>query len=203
MAATFNAPLASVLLAVELLLFEWRPRSFVPVAARCRVGDHRALAAARRRRDVPGAAASLPPAGRRRAVRRRRAWPAACSRSRPPWSTPRRTRFARLPIHWMWWPAIGGLIIGLGGCRAARARRRLRRDRCSCSPVATALGLIVGILVVKTLIWSLSLGSGTSGGVLAPVFMIGGALGALEAHVCRAWRRDSGRLSASPPWSAA
>src|SRR3546814_10479872 len=41
--------------------------------------------------------------------------------------------------------------------------------------------LIIGILVVKTRIWSLSLGSGTSGGVLAPVFMIGGALGALEA----------------------
>ena len=33
MAATFNAPMASVLLAVELLLFEWRPRSFLPVTA--------------------------------------------------------------------------------------------------------------------------------------------------------------------------
>jgi H+/Cl- antiporter ClcA len=45
------------------------------------------------------------------------------------------------------------------------------------------MSLILGILVVKTLIWSLSLGSGTSGGVLAPVFMIGGALGALEGHL--------------------
>jgi chloride channel protein, CIC family len=45
------------------------------------------------------------------------------------------------------------------------------------------LSLIVGILVVKTLIWSLSLGSGTSGGVLVPTFMIAGSLGALEGHL--------------------
>jgi CIC family chloride channel protein len=88
--------------------------------------------------------------------------------------------FHRLPVHWMWWPAIGGLIIGLGGLVEPRALgvgydviRELLRGQAGTS-------LIVGILVVKTLIWSLSLGSGTSGGVLAPVFMIGGALGAVE-----------------------
>jgi CBS domain-containing protein len=90
--------------------------------------------------------------------------------------------FARLPVHWMWWPAIGGAIIGLGGLVEPRALGvgydvidQLLTGR-------AGLSLIVGILVVKTLIWSLSLGSGTSGGVLAPVFMIGGALGALEGH---------------------
>jgi CIC family chloride channel protein len=75
--------------------------------------------------------------------------------------------FHRLPVHWMWWPAIGGLIIGLGGLVEPHALGvgydvidQLLTGR------ATA-ALIVGILVVKTLIWALSLGSGTSGGVLA------------------------------------
>ena len=83
----------------------------------------------------------------------------------------------------MWWPAIGGLIIGIGGLIQPRALGvgydvidQLLTGR-------AGMSLIIGILVVKTLIWGLSLGSGTSGGVLAPVFMIGGALGALEAHV--------------------
>jgi CBS domain-containing protein len=82
----------------------------------------------------------------------------------------------------MWWPAIGGLIIGIGGLIEPRALGvgydvidQLLSGRAT-------LSLIIGILVVKTLIWSLSLGSGTSGGVLAPVFMIGGALGALEGQ---------------------
>jgi hypothetical protein len=86
--------------------------------------------------------------------------------------------FDKLPVHWMWWPAIGGLVIGLGGLVEPRALGvgydvidQLLTGRAT-------TGLIVGILVVKTLIWSLSLGSGTSGGVLAPIFMIGGALGA-------------------------
>ena len=83
----------------------------------------------------------------------------------------------------MWWPAIGGAIIGIGGLIEPRALGvgydvidQLLTGR-------AGLSLIVGILVVKTLIWSLSLGSGTSGGVLAPVFMIGGALGALEGNL--------------------
>jgi hypothetical protein len=91
--------------------------------------------------------------------------------------------FRRLPLHWMWWPPIGGLIIGIGGLIEPHAlgvgydviRALLHGD--------TAMSLILGILIVKTLIWSLSLGSGTSGGVLAPVFMIGAALGALESQL--------------------
>ena len=45
------------------------------------------------------------------------------------------------------------------------------------------LALIFGILLVKSIMWAFSLGSGTSGGVLAPLLMIGGAAGALAAHV--------------------
>jgi hypothetical protein len=91
--------------------------------------------------------------------------------------------FQRLPIHWMWWPAIGGLIIGVGGLIVPQALGVGYNVIEAELNGTIALNLIVGILIVKTLIWSLSLGSGTSGGVLAPMLMIGGALGGLEATV--------------------
>jgi CBS domain-containing protein len=90
--------------------------------------------------------------------------------------------FAHLKrIHWMWWPAIGSLAVGFGGLAFPRAlgvgydviEQLLQGD----APVK----VIVGVLVVKCLIWSISLGSGTSGGVLAPLLMMGGALGAVDA----------------------
>jgi hypothetical protein len=90
--------------------------------------------------------------------------------------------FARLPVHWMWWPAIGGVVIGIGGLVVPQALG-VGYDVIGAElDGSIGIHLVIGILVVKTLIWSLSLGSGTSGGVLAPMFMVGGALGALEAH---------------------
>jgi chloride channel protein, CIC family len=182
MAATFNAPLASVLLAVELLLFEWRPRSFIPVSAAvavatlCRwslLGANPvfAVSEAARITTAPIALTLLPGVtGGLLAV----AGTALVYKSED--------AFSRLPVHWMWWPALGGLIIGVGGLFQPRALGvgydvigQLLTGR-------AGLWLIISILIVKTLIWSLSLGSGTSGGVLAPVFMIGGALGALEGQ---------------------
>jgi CBS domain-containing protein len=83
----------------------------------------------------------------------------------------------------MWWPAIGGLAIGIGGFFFPQALG-VGYD------VITGLlqgdmptRVIVGVLVVKSAIWAVSLGSGTSGGVLAPLLMIGGALGGLEARM--------------------
>jgi hypothetical protein len=91
--------------------------------------------------------------------------------------------FTRLPVHWMWWPAIGGVVIGVGGLFVPQALG-VGYDVIGAELSGSiGLGLVAGVLVVKTLIWSLSLGSGTSGGVLAPMFMVGGALGSLEAHV--------------------
>ncbi|ADP81300.1 chloride channel protein [Pseudofrankia inefficax] len=180
MAATFNAPLASVLLAVELLLFEWRPRSLIPVAAAvstaviCRgpllgtapvfpVTDLvRPGAGAQALALIPGLTGGL----------------LAIAATRLVYAA--EDAFACLPVHWMWWPAIGGSIIGAGGLVEPRALGVGYDVIDSLLTGRAALSLIVGILLVKTAIWSLSLGSGTSGGVLAPVFMIGGALGALE-----------------------
>jgi CIC family chloride channel protein len=184
MAATFNAPLASVLLAVELLLFEWRPRSMIPVAAAVAVST--AI-----RMPLLGAGAVFAVSGA--GIHLSALLLAACVLAGLATGVlgtlltglvyAAEDAFNRLPIHWMWWPAIGGLIIGLGGLVEPRALgvgydviRELLRGQ-------AGMSLIVGILVVKSLIWSLSLGSGTSGGVLAPMFMIGAALGALGAHV--------------------
>jgi H+/Cl- antiporter ClcA len=180
MAATFNAPLASVLLAVELLLFEWRPRSLIPVAAAvtvatvCRgwlLGTNPIFPVTDLVHPGPGAIglALIPGVtGGLLAIGATGLVYLA------------EDGFKKLPIHWMWWPAIGGAIIGIGGLIEPRALgvgydviNQLLTGR-------AGMSLILGILVVKTMIWSMSLGSGTSGGVLAPVFMIGGSLGALE-----------------------
>ena len=91
--------------------------------------------------------------------------------------------FRRLPIHWMWWPAIGGLIIGVGGLFVPQALGVGYNVIDAELTGSISIGLVVGILIVKTLIWLMSLGSGTSGGVLAPMFMIGGALGTVEAQI--------------------
>jgi H+/Cl- antiporter ClcA len=181
MSATFAAPVASVLLAVELLLFEWKPRSFVPVAL--------ASAAAAVARTyiigagpmfaVPAHPATIGPIGILGCVA---AGLLAGGFSALLTSAVYAAEdgFAHLPIHWMWWPAIGGLAIGIGGWFFPQAlgvgfdtiADFLRGD--------VAGKLIIGILVVKALIWSISLGSGTSGGVLAPLLLMGGALGAAE-----------------------
>ncbi|MCD2197739.1 chloride channel protein [Actinomycetospora endophytica] len=186
MAAVFNAPLASVLLAVELLLFEWRPRSFLPVVAAVVVSTilrgpmlgyapifpldtatWHITAGADVLCVVAGALGGL------LAV----AVTALVYASEDGF-----LHFGRR-IHWMWWPAIGGLIIGVGGLIVPRALGVGYDVIGDLLSGKAALSLVVGILVVKSLIWGLSLGSGTSGGVLAPTFMIGAALGALEGFV--------------------
>jgi H+/Cl- antiporter ClcA len=184
MAATFNAPLASVLLAVELLLFEWKPRSMAPVVAAVVTatllrgpligsGPLFPMTLARLHLTVADELLCLPAGavgGLLAVVATGLVYLSEDA-------------FNKLTLDWMWWPAIGGLIIGIGGLVEPRALGvgydvidQLLTGR-------AGMSLILGILIVKTLIWSLSLGSGTSGGVLAPTFMIGGALGALEGHL--------------------
>ena len=180
MSATFATPLAAVLLAVELLLFEWKPRSLIPVAIA-------SVAAAATRRYIIGLGPLFPTpphatfigpkgllgcilvgilAGALSALLTLAVYAAEDS-------------FQKLPIHWMWWPIIGGFVVGLGGLIFPQALgvgydmigSLLRGDM--------VLKTIAGILLVKSIIWAVSLGSGTSGGVLAPLLMMGGALGGL------------------------
>jgi H+/Cl- antiporter ClcA/CBS domain-containing protein len=183
MAATFGTPIAAMLLAVELLLFEWKPRSFVPVAVAATV------AAAWRPYLLAGGvlfpmpeSAALQPLGLLVAAGlgivaglasgTLTAMVYACE-----------DFFQRLPIHWMWWPAIGGVVIGLGGLVDPRAlgvgydniQALLNGDIGAMSAIT--------LIAVKAVIWSVALGSGTSGGVLAPLLIMGGALGAILGNV--------------------
>lgn len=183
MAATFNAPLASVLLAVELLLFEWRPRSYVPVSAAVAV-------AVIVRQPLLGTGALFPASGVLHLTNLAYLFcvvsgvaSAVVAVIATQLVYAAEDAFRRLPLHWMWWPAIGGLIIGIGGLIVPEALGVGYNIIDLELTGKISLGLVVGILVVKTAIWSLSLGSGTSGGVLAPMFMIGGALGSVEAQV--------------------
>jgi len=184
MTAVFDAPLAAVLLAIELLLFEWRPRSFVPLAAAVAVaavvrvpllGDGPVF-------PVPAGSLHLD-AGVYALCIVAGVLAALLALIATTLVYASEDTFARLPIHWMWWPAIGGLIIGVGGLIVPQALGVAYNVIEAELNGSIALHLVVGILIVKTLIWSLSLGSGTSGGVLAPLLMIGAALGALEAQV--------------------
>jgi chloride channel protein, CIC family len=184
MSATFASPVAAVLLAVELLLFEWKPRSVVPVALAS------ATAAAARRyiigmgplfpvqphpafigpEGLAGCVAAGLLAGGLSAVLTLAVYAAEDA-------------FAHVPMHWMWWPALGGLVIGIGGFIFPQALG-VGYDTIGSLLQGEVPGrTILGILVVKAIIWSVALGSGTSGGVLAPLLMMGGALGGVEAWV--------------------
>ncbi|WP_433984085.1 chloride channel protein [Tunturiibacter empetritectus] len=187
MSATFATPVAAILLAVELLLFEWRPRSLVPVAiasvtaALLRVywlgagplfpmpaitGTHGATFAIGAL--LLGALLGLIAAGMSRMM------------------YAFEDLFDHLHIHWMWWPAIGGIGIGVGGLFFPRGLGVGYDNIAELLHGSPSMGLIVGILLAKSLMWAFSLGSGTSGGVLAPLLMIGGAVGALAGHLAHA-----------------
>ncbi|HTR04291.1 MAG TPA: chloride channel protein [Thermoanaerobaculia bacterium] len=179
MSAVFASPIAATLLAVELLLFEWKPRSFIPVALAA------ALAAVARGPLIgPGPVFPVPPhagltgpllvaalglgvaAGLASGLLTAVVY--GCE-----------DLFQKLPIHWMWWPALGGLCVGVGGLFDPRILgvgygtiHALLRGEVSGGAAAS-------LVADKGIVWAVALGSGTSGGVLAPLLMMGGALGSL------------------------
>jgi CIC family chloride channel protein len=184
MAATFNCPMSATLLAVEILLFEWKPRSLVPVAIACVTAG-----AVRRLLLGPQSVLQMVPTG---APVYHSAMlgalvlgvvaafvAAALSKSVHFFERV----FERSPIHWMWWPAIGGVVVGLCGYIFPESlgvgysviQQLISGD--------SAWKLIAGILVIKSISWAFSLGSNTAGGILAPLLMIGGALGAALGHL--------------------
>ena len=185
MSAIFATPLAAVLIAVELLLFEWKPRSFVPVATA-------AVVAAVIRIPLFGHGPLFPVA-----THTPLGWPellyclalgviaGLASAALTGMVYAAEDGFAKLPIHWMWWPMIGGLVVGIGGLFEPRALG-VGYDTISDLLNGNVGMVVVGLLVAKALIWSIALGSGTSGGVLAPLLIMGGALGAACAHALHA-----------------
>jgi H+/Cl- antiporter ClcA/CBS domain-containing protein len=181
MAAVFNTPVAAVLLAVELLLFEWKPRSVIPV------GIAVVVATALRWQILGGGPVfPVPP------------------HAIPTWEILAcallvgliagivsgiltnlvyffEDSFSKLPIHWMWWPAIGGLCVGTAALFNPRVLgvgydviANLLAGKLDPSQSAS-------LLIGKGLVWAIALGSGTSGGVLAPLLMMGACLGSIES----------------------
>ncbi|MEO8479769.1 MAG: chloride channel protein [Gemmatimonadota bacterium] len=186
MAATFGTPVAAVLLAVELLLFEYRARSIIPVAF----------------------AASTATAVRLLIIESGPVFPMAHF-PEPSWSAlvsyvligaliglasvgitklvyAAEDLFERLPVHWMWWPAIGAIPVGLIGYFEPRILG-VGYDVIRDILLGDMLGWgLLALIVLKFIAWSIYLGSGTSGGTLAPLFIIGGGLGALVGSVAAA-----------------
>lgn len=199
MSATFSTPVAAVLLAVELLLFEWKPRSLIPVALASAV-------AALLRPFLLYAGPLFPVAAH--AQLHVSTWLAAGGvgfgagllaliLTLAVYTV--EDLFHRLPFHWMWWPALGGLAVGLGGLIQPHAlgvgydliRGLLQgsiSDALDVAPAQLTSALLV-LILVKCFVWSVALGSGTSGGVLAPLLIMGGALGAILAP----WLPDGDR----------
>lgn len=179
MSAIFGSPIAAIFLAIELLLFEFSPRSLVPVAMGCITGAamHHFLFGSDPMFAMPpialpgnhalfvyslmGLLIGLLSLGVTKAVY---------------WIE---DAFEKLPVHWMWWPAIGGLAVGLIGYFEPRTLGVGYENITELLSGKATLGLIVGMATWKLLSWAIALGSGTSGGTLAPMMTVGGALGCL------------------------
>jgi H+/Cl- antiporter ClcA len=181
MSATFASPVAAVLLAVELLLFEWKPRSLIPVALA-------SATAAAARTYVLGLGPLFPVAPHPAfiglwglagcVICGLLAGGLAALLTRAVYAT--EDLFRKLPIHWMWWPAIGGVVVGLGGLIFPQALGVGYDTIGTLVQGDVPRSTMAGILLVKSVIWVVALSSGTSGGVLAPLLMMGGALGGFE-----------------------
>lgn len=179
MTTVFGTPIAAIMLAVELLLFEWTPRSFIPVAVAAIVAEVERTVLHLPGPIFPfqgGMAVSFVGLG---------GWVLVgiCAGLLSGLLTQMvyacEDAFQKLPIHWMWWPMIGGLVVGIGGLIEPRALGVGYDNIADMLDGRTLAAAALMLLVVKAIIWSVALGSGTSGGVLAPLLIMGGAMGAV------------------------
>jgi chloride channel protein, CIC family len=183
MTAIFGTPLAAILLAIEVLLFEWKPRSFVPLVVAVLVAH--LLRPALIGSGVMFATAAAEPAG---------AWVIgaalllgvvtgfeAAFLSTALYRV--EDLFHHLPVHWMWWPAIGALFVGIGGLIDRHVLGSGYDNIQALLDGGLAMRVVLALLVVKAIVWLIALGSGTSGGILAPLLILGGATGCLFGHV--------------------
>ena len=116
--------------------------------------------------------------------------------------------FERLPIHWMWWPAIGAVAVGVIGYFAPKSLGVGYNNISDILADHLAVSAILFLCGMKFVSWSIALGSGTSGGTLAPLLTIGGGIGAVLGAALAAkrfpvwvstfgWRRSSAWLHCS------
>ncbi|WP_461094467.1 chloride channel protein [Spirosoma gilvum] len=183
MATIFGTPLAAIFLAIELLLFEFSVRSIIPVALACITGaaGHHLLFGSE---PVFALLSTVPKASNSALL----AYSAmglligCLSVVITKLVYFIEDSFEKLPVHWMWWPALGGLAVGIIGYVAPRTLGVGYSNITHLLTGTMPVSVILSLSLFKLLSWSISLGSGTSGGTLAPLLTIGGALGALAAH---------------------
>ena len=177
MTGIFGTPLASIMLAVELLLFEWKPRSFVPVVTAV-------LVSLAWRPFLVGSGPMFP-------------FPAATPSGIEPVAISAalglvtgllaaflsfllyriEDGFHALPVHWMWWPAIGAVVVGIGGLFDIRVLGAGYSSIQALLDGDLLVRAVLLLLIVKAVVWLVALGSGTSGGILAPLLILGGCAG--------------------------
>lgn len=177
MAAIFGTPLAAVLLAIELLLFEFSPRSIIPVALACCTGAlmHFLLFGTEPVFAMPAIAEPSYQALITYVLLGCVIGVIAAFISKSIYLI--EDLFEHLPVHWMWWPAIGAIAIGVVGYFAPYTLGVGYDNITTVLTGHVSLQLLLGLCLLKFLSWSISLGSGTSGGTLAPLLTIGGATG--------------------------
>jgi CIC family chloride channel protein len=183
MAAIFATPMAAVLLAVELLLFEWKPRSFIPVVVASVVASVLRVPLLGAGPVFPVPVHAVPTAemlGFAVLVGLAAGLASGALTSMVYFFE---DLFLKLPMHWMWWPILGGLVVGLGGLFDPRVLGVGYDTIQDLLAGHLTGGSAASLLLVKAVVWSVALGSGTSGGVLAPLLIMGGGLGALEASL--------------------
>ena len=179
MTGIFGTPFAAIMLAVELLLFEWKPRSFVPVVTAV-------IVALAWRPLLVGSGPLFPfPAATPVGIE-----PVAISAllglitgllaALLSWVLYRiEDGFHRLPMHWMWWPAIGAVVVGIGGLLDLRVLGASYDSIQALLDGNLVVKAVLLLLIVKAIVWLVALGSGTSGGILAPLLIRGGCAGFL------------------------
>jgi len=193
MAAIFGSPIAGVFLAIELLLFEFSPRSIIPVALACITGaaGHHFLFSAGpvfpidHELSIPSNTALFIYS----IIGLVMGFISIFITKIVYWIE---DLFEHLPVHWMWWPAIGGLAVGVVGYFAPRTLGVGYENITDILSGHLAFNVVLGLCILKFISWSIALGSGTSGGTLAPLMTIGGATGALIAELILNYFPDSG-----------
>jgi H+/Cl- antiporter ClcA len=183
MSATFNTPIAGVILAIELLLFEFKSRSFIPlvIASTLATAVHMQLLGAGPMFNVAAMDFAIP-----RALPFYLLLGAICGLTAVGftrllyWTE---DLFEKLPVDELWWPAIGALGLGIIGFFVPRV---LGVGYDTIGDILNAnlgLKLLLVVMLAKAIALVISLGSGTSGGLLAPMFMSSAAMGGALAIV--------------------
>lgn len=179
MAAIFGSPLAAILLAIELLLFEFSPRSVIPVALSCAAGAamHLIFFGNEPVFKMPNIPVASGVALTTYVVMGAIVGVIAAAVSKSVYLL--EDYFEKIPVHWMWWPAIGAIAVGVTGYFAPATLGVGYSNITNLLTGALPLSMLLTLCFLKYVSWVIALSSGTSGGTLAPLFTIGGATGAL------------------------